>query len=30
MVPGISKADAVESERPISFNIFANVWLADR
>jgi len=25
-----SEADAVDSERPISLNIFADVWLVDR
>jgi hypothetical protein len=27
-LPEISKVDAVDSDRPISFNIFADVWLA--
>jgi hypothetical protein len=30
-LPEISKADAVDSERPISLkNVFADVWLVDR
>jgi hypothetical protein len=29
-LPEIGKVDAVDSDRPISLNIFADVWLVDR